>query len=342
MRKAIIITFATFITLVSCRKEIKKEIETTELIPSKIISQIDSLLFINVSLNSAAGRNFILSQYPSFLASTDNDFKLLWIHDKEGQGPSDLSYPEQSIIRNGNIFVLDHGNQSVKQFDIISGTFKSSLRIPEPVMKFRFDKSDSHDFFFSVFDPIENYSAIKVNSEGKLIMHYGALFPETGIGSNRQMKYFQLDDKENIILIGASLPYIEILNKDGKSLNRFSIDQYEPIKRAFDSLENDIKFNKRGLQPNSIPSFIVAAQFTDGKLYISFTDRIGLDRSKARNLLVFKLDEESCELERIYKFKTGTQDDGFHPINFFIDAKNKKLLIQGLITKQIYEFKLPV
>jgi hypothetical protein len=208
-------------------------------------------------------------------------------------------------------------------------------------MKFRFDKSNSGNFYFSVFDPMENYSLIKVNSQGKLLNHFGSFFPEVGLGSNRQMKYFQLDDKENIILIGASLPYIEILNKDGESLNIFSIDKYEPIKRAFDSLENDIKFNKKGIQPNSIPSFIVDAQYTEGKLYVSFTDRIGLDRSKARNLLVFKLNEKSCELERIYKFKTDTQDDGFHPVNFFIDSKNKKLLVQGLITKQIYEFKIP-
>jgi hypothetical protein len=329
------------IIIFGCKIEENNEVILVELEPSSVVSEIDSLFFVRVSLSSYKKNNFILSQYPSFLAKTNSMFEPLWVYDEEGEGPTDLNYPEQLIIKNEKIFVLDHGNQSLKTFNLNDGDFLSSFRIPESVMKNRFDISRTGNFYFSILGLNENNSVIEVDPTGNLVKHIGVKFPETGIGSNRQMKYFQLDKNDNLILIGASLPYVEILNKSGKTINRFSLDEFEPIKRALDSMENDILTNKRGNQSNSIPSYIIDAQYVNGRLYVSFTDRIGLDRTKARNLLEFKLDDKDCKLVRVYKFKTGTQDDGFHPANFYVDGFNRKLLAQGLITKQIYEFKLP-
>ena len=329
------------VLFIGCKDKGSKEVLLIELEPSSVISEIDSLFFVRVSLNSHNQNHFILGQFPSFLAKTNSKFEPLWVHDQEGEGPADLSYPEQSIIKDGKIFVLDHGNQSLKAFNEINGEFISSFRIPEPVMKNRFEISNNGNFYFSILGLNENKSVIEVDQQGNLIKHIGVSFPESGVGTNRQMKYFQLDKNGNLILTGASLPYIEILNKTGESINRYSLDKFEPIKRALDSMENDIIINKRGNQTNSIPSFIIDTQYDNGSLYVSFTDRIGLDRTKARNLLEFRIDDNACELVRIYKFKTGTQDDGFHPANFYVDGVNRKLFAQGLITKHIYEFELP-
>ncbi|GAB2480452.1 NHL repeat-containing protein [Algoriphagus taiwanensis] len=339
----IVFFFFAIVFLFSSCKEIKnKEVTVLELIPEKVISEIDSLFFVNVNLASTKkDGNFILSQYPSYIAKVNSSFEKVWIYDQEGEGPMDLSYPEQLVLDGRNISILDHGNQSLKIFGMDSGTFMSSLRLPEPVMKFRFSKSTKGTYFFSVLDFVSNNSIIEVDSSGNLIRHLGTLFPETGVGSNRQMKYFQLDENDNIIFVGASLPYIEIVDYKGGNQKRYSLEQYEPIKRALDSTENDIKTNKRGMGTNSIPSYIIDAQYVKGRLYLSFTDRIGLDRSKARNLLEFKISTDGCELSRVFKFNTGTQDDEFHPQNFFVDEEGEKLLIQGLITKNIYEFKIP-
>ena len=82
------------------------------------------------------------------------------------------------------------------------------------------------------------------------------------------MKYFQLQENENLILIGASLPYIELLNQEGESVNRFDLRKYEPIKRALDSLEVTVGEASR----NTIPTIITDAQYKDGKLYKANAD----------------------------------------------------------------------
>jgi hypothetical protein len=325
--------------LFSCNEKEYKELTIIELIPTKTISQLDTLFFINVSIFADEEKNYVLSRSPAFLAATDKEFNLLWVHSAEGSGPSDLSFPEQGKSDGKELFVLNHGNFSLKGFNTQSGGFVSSIKVSEPFMKFRFDRTNQGYGYFNVYSPADSISVIQTDVQGTVTGRFGAVFPERS-GPNRQMKYFQLDEKGNVILIGASLPFIEILNAGGKSLNRFDIEKYEPIKRALDSLEMDIIKGER-ITENSIPSFVKDAQYANGKLYVSFTDRVGTDRTNARNLLVFRLNEDECELETMYKFRTGTDDDNLHPGYFYVDSFSKKLYVQGLITKQIYIFDLP-
>ncbi|WP_010609919.1 hypothetical protein [Cecembia calidifontis] len=304
--------------------------------PTKTITKLDSIFFTNVSLFTDEDRIYILNQNPAFIAATDKNFNLLWIRNEEGNGPSDLYFPEQVKAFKEKLFVLDHGNQSLKQFEKTSGDFISSLKIPEPVQRFRFDVTQEEHALFTVFNAGNNENVIKVNRIGEVIKRFGTTFPERQ-GPNRQMKYLQLDENGNLILIGASLPYVELLDHKGESINRFDLSKYEPIKRALDSLEVNVGEASR----NTIPTIITDAQYKEGKLYVSFTDRIGLDRGKARNLLVIRLSERDCELEAIYKFQTGTEDDHFNPKYFHVDAIDKKLYVQGLVTRYIYVFDLP-
>jgi DNA-binding beta-propeller fold protein YncE len=323
----------------SCSEKQEKAAPVIELKPTNTITQLDTLFFTNVSIFSDEDRNYVISQNPVFLAATDKDFNLLWSHRKEGNGPEELSFPEQGKVLEGKIFVLDQGNQSIKQFDSKTGEFISSIKINERFMKFRFDMTANGDSYLSYYSPMENVSALKISSNGETSGRFGSEFP-VRFGPNRQMKYMQLDDHGNIILVGASLPYIEILNQEGKSINRFDIEKYEPIKRALDSLEVDIVKGER-INQNSIPMIIKDAQYSEGKLYMSFTDRIGEDRTKARNLLVFRINEKECELESIFKFQTATDDDNLHPTYFYVDKHTQKLYVQGLVSKQIYVFELP-
>lgn len=304
--------------------------------PNKTISQLDSIYFTNVSLYTDEERIYILNQNPAFIAATDKNFNLLWVRNEEGNGPSDLYFPEQVKLKNEKLYILDHGNHSLKQFEKKTGDFISSLKIPEPVQRFRFDLTQDEHALFTVFNSVNHENVIKVNRNGEVTNRFGTSFLDRP-GPNRQMKYFQLDKNENLILIGASLPYVEFLDAKGNSINRFDLSRFEPLKRALDSLEVSI-----GEAPgNTIPTIITDAQYTDGKLYVAFTDRIGLDRSKARNLLVFRLNEWDCELEGIYKFQTGTEDDHFNPKYFHVDAIGKKLYVQGLVTRYIYVYDIP-
>lgn len=322
--------------LLACSSENDSLQNPILLYPINTITSLDSIYFTNVSLITEEERIYILNQNPAYIAATDKDFNLLWVRIEEGNGPGDLYFPEQVKAFKEKLYVLDHGNQSLKQFDAKTGEFLSYLKIPEPVQRFRFDVTQDGHALFTVFNSVNHENVIKVNPNGEVIKVFGTIFPERP-GPNRQMKYFQLNENENLILIGASIPYVELVNQEGVSINRFDLSKFEPLKRALDSLELTVE----KASSNTIPTIIIDAQYTDRKLYVSFTDRIGRDRENARNLLVFRLNERSCELETIYKFQTGTEDDHFNPKYFHVDEINKKLYVQGLVTRYIYVFDLP-
>lgn len=334
-----------FQLFISCKenRESKEENYTPEFIemtPVKVITEIDSLLFTNVFISSKENKIFTISSRPAFIAYTDREFNLKNEVTDRGNGPDALAFPTSAVVRNGVLTVLDEGNQSIKEFDIEYGQFLNSEKIPQQIMNFRFDIDSLGNVYYPVYSPIDNVSIIKVNKSGEIIDRIESIFPvANNKGSHRQVKLFQRDEQGNYIIIGANLPYIEYLDPSGKSLNRFDLDNFEPIKRAIDSLEVDI--SNGFFQPNSIPMVIMDAQYDSGKLYIKFTDRVGYNRSNARNLLVFEISKEELKLEKILKFRTGTRDDEFHPASFHVDSKGGKIYAQGFDTKYIYEFELP-
>lgn len=195
-------------------------------------------------------------------------------------------------------------------------------------------------FFF----PVRGYesdstSILKVNLSGEMVGKIGSLMPQKENDLNRQSRIVQTLDNM-LLLIGVNLPFIDIVDIDGELVKRHTLDQFEPIKRALDSLEND--FQKPGYQrnPKEVKSIVIDAQFTNNRLYLTFTDRIGLDRSKTRHLLEFSVNQSSIGLTRIFRFQTDSPDDNLHPYSFHVDEHAGKIYTQGLITKQIYEFDL--
>ncbi|WPR74049.1 hypothetical protein [Algoriphagus sp. NG3] len=332
---------AVLIVSFSCKEKIDKseEIEILELYPVKTIDHLDSFFFTSVTLLGNKENNFIISHNPAFLAITNKDFDVLQVLRDTGAGPKEFSFPTQGRYIEGSLYIADLGNHSIKRFDSNNGQFISAVKIPEPVLDFKFDVDNKGNIYYPIFSPFDENVILKVDKVGEQLDRFKVSFPESEIGKNRQVKHFQSDEKGNLIVVGASLPYIEMLDSVGSSINRFNIKNVEPIKTSIDSLESDLRKNPNS--QNNIPMIIMGVQYDRGRLYVSFVDRVGLDRSKARNLLVFRINETSCELEKIFKFRTGTDDDGFHPINFYVDSQVGKLYTQGLGTKHVYVFDLP-
>lgn len=336
----IILVLVLLFTIIACEKKQQMEIEVLELVSNSTVSQLDTLFFTDVTIFADNEQIYVLSHSPSFLATTDKNFNLLRVTAARGAGPREFSFPTQGKVSDGIIYIVDQGNQSIKRFTATTSEFLSSTRIPEQIFDFRFEVDQEENIYYPIFSPYSEDVILKVDKNGKQLDRFKSFFQdESQISENRQVKHFQRDNKGNSIIIGASLPYIEIIDASGKSINKFNIGDLEPIKRSIDSLEYDL--SKSPISKSNIPMVILGAQYDKGKLYLTFVDRVGYDRSKARNLLVFNIDENSCELHKIYKFKTGTDDDGFHPSNFYVDSYSGKLYAQGLGSKQIYVFDLP-
>lgn len=324
----------------SCSNDEFDKVTVIELEPIKIISKIDSLFFSDVTIFGDAKNNYILSSSPPYLAITDKNFKLKYLVGEAGSGPENLDYPIQGVAIDGNVYVLDRGSNSIKVFDTEKGVFISGFKIPELTFNSRFEVDCHKNVLLPIFSPFDSNVILKVDMEGKIIDRFHVDFPDgLNRGFNRQLKHFQKINNNFLLVIGASLPYVEIVSYNSNESRRISLNEIEPIKRSIDSLNLD--FLKTPPSKNAIPMIILDSQYECNKLYVSFVDRVGIDRSLARNLLVLDVDFTNVRMKHAIKFRTSTKDDGFHPSNFFVDVNANKLYVQGLITKQIYVFKLP-
>lgn len=271
----------------------------------------------------------------------EKDFNVKHLVERRGNGPEDLGYPNQLIVTNKGLMIEDLENLKISIVDPNNGNFIDEVFISEPISRSKF----VFDGVNTIFLPVKSYesestSVLKINLAGESIGKIGLFMPQDENDVNRQPRIIQeIEDK--LMLIGVNLPFLDIVTREGDLVKRHNLDQFEPIKRALDSLEND--FKKPGYERNhkEVKSIVIDTQFTNDKLYLSFTDRIGLDLTKARHLLEFSLNESSMDLTRIFRFQTDSPDDDVHPYSFHIDEYAGKIYMQGLITNQIYIFDLP-
>lgn len=328
--------------LFSCGAKEIKQIDTQILKSIHAFDEFEgSIFFTGVEFESDENQIYIVNKNPSMLIILGKDFRVKSLIERKGNGPGDLGYPNQILLTNKEIMIEDLENLKVSIVDPRNGNFINEILIPEPISRGKFCFDGKNTFFF----PVRGYesdstSILKVNLSGEMVGKIGSLMPQKENDLNRQSRIIQtFDDK--LLLIGVNLPFIDIVNNDGELIKRHTLDQFEPIKRALDSLEND--FQKPGYErnPKEVKSIVIDAQFTNNKLYLTFTDRIGLDRSKARHLLEFSVNESSIDLTRIFRFQTDSPDDNLHPYSFHVDEHAGKIYTQGLITKQIYVFDLP-
>lgn len=340
--------FKYFLILVlfSCNGE--KEIlstfspETIILKPEQILDEFgEGVFFTRTTISADNERIFVANINPASLYILDKEFNLLKTIEDRGDGPGALLSPVQLFPSEDGLMVEDRGNYRVSIFQPGSGEYLEQIKIPDAVSTWRFFFQEG-EFYF----PLKGYqsdslSVIKVNTSGEPLGKVGKFMPQNPNDFNRQARMIQPFDQGRLMLIGVNLPYIDIISSNGETLASHRWDQFEPLKRALDSLENDFKKPGYEIGEKEIKHIIIDAQYTGDKLYISFTDRIGLDRTKARNLLEFNISLDEFYLNRIFKFDTGSPDDNFHPYTFFVDKNAGKIYTQGLITQQIYTYNLP-
>lgn len=335
--------FTLLFLIFSCNNASIKELPTTILEPNLVFDEFEGpIFFTNVQFESDENHIYLINARPSMFLVLNKQFKIKVLVERRGNGPADLEYPIQMQKSKYGVLIEDRGNNKISMVNPQDGSHIEEIPIPEPVGHTKFFFKDDTFYFPMVGYKSDTSSVLKFNLLGEPIGKTGLLMPEGENAINRQARLIQ-PLQDNLVLIGVNLPYVDILSsgENGELIKRHRWDQFEPLKRALDSLEND--FKKPGYEVNEreIKSIVIDAQIVKDRLYLTFTDRIGLDRSKARHLLEFKIDNSSLEYIRAIRFQTGTPDDNLHPTAFHIDENAKKIYTQGLITKQIYVFDLP-
>ena len=302
----------------------------------------EGIFFTRVSITADNDRIYVANQNPATLFLLDKDFNLENLIEDRGDGPGSILNPVQVESTKHGVMVEDRGNNRISIFHPNTGEFLEQINLPEPVSIWRFFYDGNGILYF----PLRGYksdsnSVLKVNLQGEPLGKIGVWMPQNENDFNRQSRLIQPFEDGNIMLLGINLPYLDIVSEKGKLLKRHRLDQFEPIKRAIDSLESDFKKPgyKRG--EKEIKHVLVDAQYADQHLYLSFTDRIGLDRTRTRHLLEFKFVKNKLVFKRIFRFETGTPDDTLHPFTFFVDREANKIYTQGLITQNIYVFDFP-
>ncbi len=307
-----------------------------------MLDEFDGVFFTGVNFYSDENQVYVINKNPAMVIFLDKEFNVNTLVERRGNGPDDISFPNQLLTSKYGLLVEDLGNSKISLINPKNGEFIEEFFIPEPVNqgKFLFDGEDT--FYFPVVGyKSDSASVLKVNMKGEITGKLGQKMPQKEGDFNRQVRIIQRFEDNDLILIGINLPFVDIITPQGELVKRHTLDQFEPIKRALDSLEKDMSGPGRERNPKEVQSIIIDCQYSNGKLYATFTDRIGMDRTKARHLLEFELDKESIELTRVFRFQTDTPDDNLHPYAFHVDHHSKKIYTQGLITKQIYVFDLP-
>lgn len=341
MRAFTILFFALIFINSACSSESISEPELIRLKPIFILDQIgNELFFKNVSFSTDQNHVYIISKDDASIIITNKDLELVKLIKSQGGGPGSLKSPTFSKVKGDSLYVLDRGNNRLNIFETSKGEFLSSFKMPELTYNKRFEVDNSGNSYFSIY-PETGKSIVKIDVNGNVIERFGAEKGAEMPDNNRLIQHIVLNENEELIQIYLNQGIIDLRNQKGGLLNSFHIDSFEPIKRSLDSLEMDIKKSQNQGNSELVPVLIDNTQFSEGKLFLSFTDRIGLDRSKTRHLLIFSISNEKCVLEKILKFETGTIDDNLQPYDFYFDKYTQRIYVQGLITKNIYVFELP-
>lgn len=327
----------------SCKDSSTEEIVTTIISPSRELDDFgDGIFFTNISISSDQDEIYIVNRNPAILYILDKNFNLKRTIESVGDGPGDLSHPIHLFLNQQELMIEDFGNHRISVFEKTSGEFVEQINIPEVVGQWRFFYEGDQFYFPLKGYQADSISVLKVNRNGEVNGRLGLSMPQLEDSHNRQSRLIQPFKPGKILLIGVNLPFLDILDVEtGELVKRHRWDKFEPLKRALDSLERDFTRPDFQRNPKEIKHVVIDAEFANGKLYLSFTDRIGMDRTKARQLLEFEINEKDIKLNHVFRLETGNPDETLHPNAFHIDAFAGKIYTQGLITRKIYVFDLP-
>lgn len=339
-----------FFLLASCQESEKKQAaekkydlpEVQLLKPLRSISNLADSVFLSrmVHLTGNEKHLVFIDYQQSIVALTDKSLALQYVYYLKGKGPGELSYPDNPFIQQDTLYIEDSGNYRINAYSLLNGTFLYSFKIPLISQGRKAVRDTEGNWFFATTPLPSGKSIYKISPEGKVLQEYGDLYPSERFPQNRQFRYVQLNERGEVISLGVNSGFLDIYASEGKLLKRYDISGYEPVKRALDSTENDIR-TKPNLQDGNTQALLFTdSYYYKGRLYASFTDRLGNIRKNVRHILVFKLLPEACILETILKFDTGTTDDDTDFDIRYIDPHSHSIYVQAG-TAQLYEFSLP-
>ena len=345
-----------FILLLFCQcaspKEKTKDIPylgDIELFPTKTIDKIGDSIFIGrvAAFKQEEDIIMIAEGEKHRILVLDTVFKLKNILGKsKGSAPGEFNYAYSPTLYNHKIYAYDGGNQRINIFDKNTGNFQNSLKLPfrlTGIQKQFYIANNAN--IYGATDPEKNGEMLlRLDSNGKLIKKFGEnilkdYYTTEEIKLNANYKIIS-GNNSNIIGIGVSNAVVEIYDIDGKKLNSFDLATDEPFKTHLKSLPKEIQE-----APGATISFITDMLVRKNRLYILGSEAIEentIDNINIKHISVYDFSANHCKLIRKIRLNTRKKEDNLMSPNiFYVTEDEKTIYTQGLMTKNLYVFKMP-
>lgn len=141
-----------------------------------------------------------------------------------GQGPGDLSYPQNIMIWNGNLVVYEVGNNRIQIFDL-KGESKKIIKMRKPYIDVIISKDGIIYGIPRHIIPGTNQKMIEAfNLDGKLINSFGEpreLLMKVELGTWSKLSL--INDETEILLAYTFMPIIEQYSRDGELVSKTTV-----------------------------------------------------------------------------------------------------------------------
>ncbi|EOZ99749.1 hypothetical protein A33Q_0430 [Indibacter alkaliphilus LW1] len=281
---------------------------------------------------------FVSIAHQGLILRTDSLLNLISFINGRDSFP-EFDFPTNLVVKDDELFVEELANQRVFIMDKENYKLISMKKFPISSMGIKIDISEENKLAYTIFPEKGKTGQAWVELEvGKTKTSKEFFSQEGKIRMSDQIRLGCFCKKNHLWSLGRFLLKLELLNDDGEVEKQFDLKQYEPLKRAFDTLlvkrRNIPDFESNRISQNIVTSL----DCFDNKLLVGFTDLVGLDRSNVRHLLLFSSDEQGINLEKILRLKTGNEDELFHFQSVKYNPKTSLLYAQGLESNRIYVF----
>jgi hypothetical protein len=364
--KTFLFSLASLLLLTQCQTEEQPQeqisfenMPTFTLQATRHVDAFDDTLFwkYDVELCQYKNHYIITSKQNHFLVVTDTNFHIVGYHGKYGKGPGEFGYPGKIFTIQDTIYVEDGLNGEFDMFRFPEATYIGSVK----------EKSNPELIITSIssisLDPVQKrlYASAHNTIQNRYEVVVTGLFDHTQVYSQIPYSFPYYKERLNwhqahvtsfyggkyVCAVGFTQPFV-IAFDTGKrdTLWQLDLTQAPPMKRAFDSLQVDIKERKREeySKPYMIPMFVTQAFAHDRFLFVCFNERLGVGKPRAKSvqaIIVEILPDGFYRPKGYLKLRTGNIEDDYFSFKILhIDRESKQLIAQGS-TGTIYVFPLP-
>ncbi|GIV39086.1 MAG: hypothetical protein KatS3mg033_0886 [Thermonema sp.] len=364
--KQALLVFIGMLLLIQCKNsEETQETASFKELPAftlQAIHKIDAFndtLFWQYDLELFKYKNhyLITSNQNHFLVVTDTNFRIVGYYGKYGQGPGEFGYPGKVFAIQDTIYVEDGLNGEFDVFHFPKATYIQSKKIDlNPNLLAAAYTSyeivpNQKKSYSCVFNTKQKRNEIVVTdlyNQNKVYTQIPYSFPyykerlnwhEAHVASFYNGKY--------VCVVGFTQPFVIAFNTQNRdTLWQLDLTQAPPMKRAFDSLQVDIKERKREeyRKPYLVPGLITQAFAHDRFLFVCFNERLGTGKLREKSIQAVVMEilpNGSYRPKGYLKLRTGNIEDDYFSFKILhMDRESKQLIAQGS-TGTIYVFPLP-